>query len=658
MNDRKNIFSIFVVLTLLVSAAFAGGVAAVTPANAVKVARVTGATPAGETLPNPNQTHTNYQVYATDLGIMWDKGNGEIFVMFGDTYGQGWGGSGAGPRGADWRSNVLAKSTDTNLSDGLTFSTMIQDTPGHAKELLASKKINFDEETVIPTAGVTVGSRHYVHYMSVHHWGAAGTWFTNYAGIAYSDDDGQNWTKHPTARWTNDGSWSNKFQQAAFIKNGGYVYMYATPNGRFGDVYLARVQEHALLNKGDYRYWDGNGWSASESEARPVMVGAAGEISVVYNSHFKRYMITYLNEDRQAIVMRDAPTLVGPWSGEKVLASGSAYPGLYGAFIHPLSNNGTDLYFVMSQWDPYNSFLMKATLSNDSFGGNLVSEPGFETQAATPVMAPWSVEGSGGIDRNLGNARSGQDNGYVRSSSGWNALKQRVAVQPHTNYTLKGWVRTSFNNNDGYFGARVPNGGAVLGETRYYAHSNYTELTVPFNSGPNAYVELFAGMWANNGDTWVQLDDVSLTRDANLVGHAGFEPQPSSAVSSPWYLQGGGGIDRNLGFARTGANNAYVRNTSGWNAVKQEIFVEPNTSYTLTGWVRTSANNSDGFFGARLPNGGPILNEVPFDAFGNYTQLSVTFNSGSNGSVEIFAGIWAHNADTWMQMDDFRLTKQ
>jgi len=34
----------------------------------------------------------------------------------------------------------------------------------------------------------------------------------------------------------------------------------------------------------------------------------------------------------------------------------------------------------------------------------------------------------------------------VRSSSGWNALKQSVAVQPHTDYTLRGWVRTSANN--------------------------------------------------------------------------------------------------------------------------------------------------------------------------------------------------------------------
>ncbi|MGV2787406.1 DUF4185 domain-containing protein, partial [Clostridium perfringens] len=175
-----------------------------------------------------------------------------------------------------------------------------------AKEILPSKKINNDEMTVIPTAGVTVGNRHYIHYMSVNHWGAAGRWYTNYSGIAYSDDNGQNWTKSPSARWYNNmSSWNNPFQMAAFLKDSGFVYLYATPNGRFGDVYLARVPENGLLNIGDYRYWDGNGWSAAQAAARPVAIGVAGEMSVAYNSHFKRYIMTYLNEDRQAIVMRD-----------------------------------------------------------------------------------------------------------------------------------------------------------------------------------------------------------------------------------------------------------------------------------------------------------------------------------------------------------------
>ncbi|AKJ00188.1 uncharacterized protein DUF4185 [Archangium gephyra] len=636
-------------------AVHAGPAEAVTPTSVTRISRVTGATPAGESLPNPNQTHTNYEVMGTDLGIMWDKGGGEIFVLFGDTFGNGWCGNGG--CGGGWRSNVLARSSDKTLADGLSFSTMIQDYSRHAKELLPSKKINFDEITVIPTAGVTVGARHYIHYMSVNNWGEAGRWSTNYAGIAYSDDNGQNWIKHASARWQNTSTWTNNFQMAAFVRNGGFVYMYATPNGRFGNVHLARVPENALLNINDYRYWDGNGWSSSQAAAVPVAVGAAGELSVAYNSYFGRFVMTYMNEPRQAVVMRDAATLTGPWSGEKVLASATNYPGLYNAFIHPWSTSGTDLYFILSQWTPYNTFLLRATLTSDTFGDNLLSEPGFETQAATPVMAPWYVQGSGGIDRNLGTARTGQDAGYVRASSGWNALAQSVAVQPYTDYTLRGWVRTSANNTAGYFGARGVNTGPIVGETPFGALTGYTQLSVSFNSGPHSVLEVYGGMWANNGDTWVQLDDVSLTRGTNLVGHAGFEQQSSSSATSPWYAEGNAGIDRNLGYARTGAHNAWVRNATGWNAIKQEVSVVPNTLYTLRAWLKTSSNFNDGYFGARMLNGGPILGETHLtQPLAGYTQVTVQFNSGANHSVELFAGLWA-TSDTWMQVDDFSLTR-
>ncbi|QQR42047.1 DUF4185 domain-containing protein [Myxococcus xanthus] len=630
--------------------------AAVTPSNVTKVSRVTGATPAGELLPNPNQTHTNHDVHGTDLGIVWDKGGGEVFVLFGDTFGAGWCGNGG--CGGGWRSNVLARSSDTNLADGLSFSSMIQDGPRHAKELLASRKVNFDEITVIPTAGVTVGSRHYIHYMSIHHWGEAGMWFTNHAGIAYSDDQGQNWVKHRTARWQNTPAWTNNFQMAAFVRNGGFVYMYATPNGRFGNVHLARVPETALLDINAYRYWDGNGWSVSQAAARPVAIGIAGEMSVSYHAPLGRFLMTYLNEHRQAVVMRDAATPTGPWSGEKVLASGAVYPGLYNAFIHPWGNTGNSLYFVMSQWTPYNTFLMRATLAHDAHSDNLLSEPGFETQAATPVMAPWYLQGSGGVDRALGNARSGQDNGFVYASSGWNALKQSVVVQPYTDYALRGWVRSSANNTAGYFGARGPGNGPILGEVPFGALGAYTERVVHFNSGPNALIEVYGGLWADNVDTWMQLDDVSLTRESNLIHQAGFEQQSTNNATSPWSTDGRAGIDRGLGYARTGANNAWARNDTGWNAVKQEVAVTPNTQYTLTGWVKTSTNHADGYFGARLLRGGPILNEVRFaQPLGNYTQLSVSFNSGAQHSVEVFAGMWANNGDTWIQVDDLTLTR-
>lgn len=66
----------------------------------------------------------------------------------------------------------------------------------------------------------------------------------------------------------------------------------------------------------------------------------------------------------------------------------------------------------------------------------------------------------------------------------------------------------------------------------------------------------------------------------------------------------------------------------------------PNTLYTLRAWLRTSGN-------CETHLSQPLA---------GYTQVTVQFNSGANHSVELFAGLWA-TSDTWMQVDDFSLTR-
>jgi hypothetical protein len=330
--------------------------------NVYPVAKLTGAG-------SINNTGQQYGLFGTDLGIMWDGGNGQLMLAFGDSYGKDWGGCGSGPRQADWRSNTLAFSADTSPEDGLTFSTMLQDSPGHAKEILASQKTDYQEITVIPTGGISVGTRNYLFYMSVNHWARAGSWYTNYAGVAYSDDFGQNWTISPDTRWENDGlDWNNKFQQVALVKNNGYVYMFGTSNGRLGNAYLARVSEQAVLDVSKYQYWDGQGWQTEAQEAATAVIsGPVGELSVQYNAYYRLWLMVYFDQSQHALVLRTAENLTGPWSETQTLVNGLFYPQLYGGFIYPWANPGPDLYFTMSQWcaapAPYNVSLMHATLT-------------------------------------------------------------------------------------------------------------------------------------------------------------------------------------------------------------------------------------------------------------------------------------------------------
>ncbi|NKZ68461.1 DUF4185 domain-containing protein, partial [Rhodococcus hoagii] len=75
-----------------------------------------------------------------------------------------------GANGQDWRSNVLGHSTDTDLADGLTIDSMVQDRRCHAAEIIASRHIPNWETTTIPTSGFAIGDRQYLSYMSVRRW--------------------------------------------------------------------------------------------------------------------------------------------------------------------------------------------------------------------------------------------------------------------------------------------------------------------------------------------------------------------------------------------------------------------------------------------------------------------------------------------------------
>lgn len=491
--------------TLAVIPAAVPGSAAVLPSPAERIAKLTGP----ESI---NATDTRFAIKATDLGVLWDNGAGQVLAAFGDTYGAGWTGPGGGagdPATIDWRCNTLLRSSDRNLADGITFDSAAEDRPGHAKQFLDCKKIDRDEHTVIPTAGISVGSRQYVHYMSVSHWGPAGTWFTKYSGIAYSDDNGNNWTKHPTARWQNTAAWDDKFQMTAFARSGGFVYMFGTPNGRFGNVHVARVPERQVLTKTAYRYWNGTSWSSVETAAAPIATAPVSEVSVQYNTYLGRWLMMYLNEHRASVVLRSAPTPTGPWSGEEVVARGTDYPGLYGTFIHPWSaqSGSPDLYFVMSQWDPYNVYLLRTRLTRDPAGVNVVGDPGFEEQGSGSVSTPWLLSGRGGIDRGT-LAHTGRNNAWVRESNGWHTVYQTVAVRPNHRYRLSAWIRTADNSTVNALGIRNLDA-RILAQRTTAALSNYTQISVDVEVGRNPLVQVYAGVFANGQDAWLQVDDVS-----------------------------------------------------------------------------------------------------------------------------------------------------
>jgi hypothetical protein len=302
---------------------------------------------------SPNRTDELYNVDGTDLGSMFEM-DGMVYIAFGDTFGccrppEGGGG------GSSWRYNVVGYSTDRDLSDGMTLDGMLPDRLGKARLVLRK---SIEDFTLIPTNGIAVGERMYLHYMAVQQWGEPGHWTLNRSGWAYSDDRGETWEQPKESVWAGD----TNFGQAALVKHEGYVYVFGIHGGRYGGVALARVPEADVLDMTQYTYWDDTSWSAELDAAGEIVPPAVGELSVGWNEYLGQWIMLYLSEPDHAIVMRTSPELTGEWSDKVIVVSSDDYPALYGSFLHPWGTDSEVIYFNMSQWVPYNVRLMRARL--------------------------------------------------------------------------------------------------------------------------------------------------------------------------------------------------------------------------------------------------------------------------------------------------------
>ncbi|MFN3602659.1 MAG: DUF4185 domain-containing protein [Dietzia sp.] len=324
---------------------------------------------------SPNRTVDRFGISGTDLGILWENGNAsrpQVMMALGDTMGD------CSVPGDQWRSNILFRSSDRDLSNGMRIDDAPMERPGMAKSILPRSGLP-GEVTVIPTAGVEVDGTQYLRYMSVASWGAPGEWITNYSALAASQNNGENWTPVRGTARTGTGSAGliptslgaphtthTAGQMSAFLKQGGYVYEYLTPSGRSGAATLARVPEGSIEVMSAYEFWNGTGWVSDHRASATVLPARVSELSVSWSPRLGRFIALYTNRNND-IVMRQATTPEGPWSGEDILLSYAHVPTLYGAFIHPWSpaveTVGSDLFFTMSTWDAYNVFLMKTDLN-------------------------------------------------------------------------------------------------------------------------------------------------------------------------------------------------------------------------------------------------------------------------------------------------------
>ena len=144
-------------------------------------------------------TLNRYSVHGTDVGVMWDNGmvddpetpwdEHQVLIAVGDTFG-------AANMTGRWIYNTLFRSSDHDLSDGMTipdgewfngnmFGGAPLSQPDEARPIINRPSWLPNSVTLIPTAGVSLptevtdetpfGTIQYVSFMSVSKWGSAGT---------------------------------------------------------------------------------------------------------------------------------------------------------------------------------------------------------------------------------------------------------------------------------------------------------------------------------------------------------------------------------------------------------------------------------------------------------------------------------------------------
>jgi len=128
-----------------------------------------------------------------------------------------------------------------------------------------------------------------------------------------------------------------------------------------------------------------------------------------------------------------------------------------------------------------------------------------------------------------------------------------------------------------------------------------------------------------------------------------------------WWITGSGGFDHGIGQSHRGAGNAWVRNTTGWNADNVVVGVYPNADCVASAWIRLSDHVTAGYMTIRAWNGapGPVVNEIwlvgpgPYNpSNGNYNQYLFHFNPGNASRVLFYVGMWGNGQDAWVQTDD------
>lgn len=253
---------------------------------------------------------------------------------------------------------------------------------------------------------------------------------------------------------------------------------------------------------------------------------------------------------------------------------------------------------------------------------------------------------------------------------------QNLLLKPNTTYTLSGWVKTQNVTGKGisFRYAQLQPQTRVF-DTAYWLNgtSDWKEVKIIFTTPVDYVSGRLDILWElQNGDlAWV--DDLSIKETPGasmpvsninaLVDNPSFESYYiSNSILYPnrWKDRTTSSWDS---ISRSGSGSIkLIGPISGQSFVYsfQEIILEPNSTYTLSAWVKTAGVVGRGI-GVRYAQLQPITKifQTPFvTGTVDWTQISTTFTTSSNYKSGRLDVIWNLQSGDTGWIDDLSLVKQ
>lgn len=193
--------------------------------------------------------------------------------------------------------------------------------------------------------------------------------------------------------------------------------------------------------------------------------------------------------------------------------------------------------------------------------------------------------------------------------------------------------------------------------------NNPSPTTCAGSSSPGSYLTAYdddsvmnyCGSHGNNYGVLTPDDirGVIAMYDRRVPGPSMFYNGFEGADADAWWFAGHAGVDRGIGFARTGANNGWVANWTGWNAAN---------TYVRTGGAghRCDVEVMTNMFGAPASNNFWILDtqfetgwfDWPASLQNKYRPVKFSFDATADWNI-LVAGFWGNDsANHFMQLDD------